>query len=105
MVVNPAYRILDGQVRKKIGVFYRKIAEFGTVNLEGEIEPCEVEVFTQRKSDLQDSIVSLRKEIDELKALRKATKQRIPYKEEARFDRLSTQSKHFIDHKNDRLSG
>jgi hypothetical protein len=62
--------------------------------------PCEVGAFTQRKSDLQDSIASLQKEIDELKALRKATKRHIPYKElpqDARFDRLSTQSKHFID--------
>ena len=100
MVVNPACRTLDGQARKKIGVLNRKIAEFGAVNLEGEIEPCEVEAFTQRKSDLQESIASLQKEIDELKALRKATKRHIPYKElppEARFDRLSTQSKHFID--------
>ena len=100
MVVNPAYRTLDGQARKKIGVLNRKIAEFGAVNLEGEIEPCEVEAFTQRKSDLQESIASLQKEIDELKGLRKATKRHIPYKElppEARFDRLSTQSKHFID--------
>jgi len=100
MVVNPAYRTLDGQARKKIGVLNRKIAEFGAVNLEGEIEPCEVEAFTQRKSDLQESITSLQKEIDELKALRKATKRHIPYKElppDARFDRLSTQSKHFID--------
>jgi hypothetical protein len=100
MVVNPAYRTLDGQARKKIGVLNRKIAEFGTVNLEGEIEPCNVEAFTQRKSDLQDSITSLQKEVDELKALRKATKRHIPYKQlppEARFDRLSTQSKHLID--------
>jgi hypothetical protein len=100
MVVNPAYRTLDGQARKKIGVLNRKIAEFGAVNLEGQIEPCKVEAFTQRKSDLQESIASLQKEIDELKALRKATKRHIPYKElppEARFDRLSTQSKHFID--------
>ena len=50
----------------------RKIAEFGAVNLEREIEPCEVDAFTQRKSDLQESIASLQKEIDELKVLRKA---------------------------------
>ena len=100
MVVNPAYRTVDGQARKKIGVLNRKIAEFGAVNLEGEIEPCRVEAFTQRKSDLQESIASLQKEVDELKAKRKATKRHIPYEElpaEARFERLSTQSKHFID--------
>ena len=71
MVVNPAYRTLDGQARKRIGVLNRKIAEFGAVNLEGEIEPCGVEAFTQRKSDLQDSIASLQKEIDELKVCEK----------------------------------
>src|ERR1700680_2051726 len=48
MVVTPAYRTLDGQTRKKIGVLNRKIAEFGAVNLEGEIEPCRVEAFTRR---------------------------------------------------------
>jgi hypothetical protein len=100
MVVNPAYRTVDGQARKKIGVLNRKIAEFGAVNLEGEIEPCRVEAFAQRKSDLQEGIASLQKEVVELKARRKATKRHIPYQElppEARFDRLSTQSKHFID--------
>ena len=99
-VVNPAHRTLDGQVRKKLGVLNRRIAEFGAVNLEGEIEPSKVEAFTQRKSDLQESITQLQKEVDELKVLRKATKRHIPYKDlppEARFDRLSTQSKHLID--------
>ncbi len=100
MVVNPAYRTLEGQTRKKISVLNRKIAEFGAVNLEGEIEPRKVEAFAQRKSDLQDSITSLRKEVKDLKDQRRATKKHIPYKElppQARFDRLSTQSKHFID--------
>ena len=49
MVVNPAYRTLDGQALELVYI-NRKIAEFGAVNLEGEIEPCEVEAFTQRKS-------------------------------------------------------
>jgi hypothetical protein len=100
VAVNPAYRTLDGRARKKIGVLNHKLAEFGAVNLEGAIEPCKVEAFAQRKSDLQESITLLQKEVAELKALRKATKRHIPYKElppEARFDRLSTQSKHLID--------
>jgi hypothetical protein len=100
MVVNPAYRTIDGQTRKKIGVLNRKTAEFGAVNLEGQIEPRKVEAFTQRKSELQETITSLQKEVDDLKTQRRATKRHIPYKElppDARFDRLSTQSKHFID--------
>jgi hypothetical protein len=74
----------------------RKIAEFGAINLEGDIEPRKVEAFTRRKSNLQEAITGLQKE----KAQRKATPRHIPFKElppEARFDRLSTQSKHLID--------
>ena len=100
MVVNPARRTLDGQVRKKAGVLGRKVAEFGALNLEGEIEGRKVEAFAQRKSDLQESIAHLQKELDELKGQRHATPRHIAYKElpePARFDRLSTQSKHLID--------
>jgi Transposase protein len=100
MVVNPAHRALDGQVRKKVGLLNRRIAEFGAINLDGEIEPAKVEAYAQKKSDLQEIITRLRAEVDELKAQRKATQRYIPYKdlpEDARFDRLSTQSKHLID--------
>jgi hypothetical protein len=99
-VVNPAYRTLDGKVRKAVASLGRGRAEFGAMNLEGEIEAKKVEAFTQRKADLQDDIEYLAKEAEQLKASRKATKRHITYEElpkEARFDRLSTQSKHLID--------
>jgi hypothetical protein len=100
MVVNPAHRAIDGKVRKQVAILTRQIAQFGALTLEGEIETGKVETFTQRKSDLQETIGQLQKEVAELKALRKATNRHIPYNElpqEARFDRLSTQSKHLID--------
>ena len=99
MVVNPAYRELDGQVRKAVGLLHRQRAEYGAINLE-EIEPRKVEVFAQRKSALRDSIAGLEAKVADLKARRKATKKHIAYgelPEAARFDRLSTQSKHLID--------
>jgi hypothetical protein len=52
------------------------------------------------KSDLQEVITRLKKEVDELKAQRKPTQRHIAYKDlpaDARFDRLSTQSKHLVD--------
>src|SRR5262249_41442788 len=100
MVVNPAYRTLDGQARKKVGLLNRKIAEFGALNLEGEIEAAKVEAFAQRKADLQEDIAQAQTELAEIKAQRKTTKRHIVFKElpeEARFDRLSTQSKHLVD--------
>jgi hypothetical protein len=99
-VVNPAHRRLDGMVRRKVALLNRKQAEFGAINLEDDIEPKKVEAFAQRKSELQEALAGLRKEVDDLKAQRKATKRHITYKElpeEARIERLSTQSKHLID--------
>ncbi|MGH8566364.1 MAG: cell division protein ZapB, partial [Gammaproteobacteria bacterium] len=99
-VFNPAYRTLDGQVRKKLGILNRKRAEFGALTLEGEIEPLKVEIFERRKAELQEGIAALQEEVAALKAERKATKRHIPFHdlpEEERFKRLSTQSKHFID--------
>jgi hypothetical protein len=100
MVVNPAHRALDGEVRKKVALLNRRIAEFGAINLDGDIEPSKAEAYAQKKSDLQEIITRLRKEVDELKAQRKATRRHILYKDlpaDARFDRLSTQSKHLVD--------
>ncbi|MCI0423445.1 MAG: hypothetical protein L0312_30215, partial [Acidobacteria bacterium] len=99
-VVNPAYRALDGQVRSKAGSLNRKLAEFGAITLEGEIEPKPVEAFQKKKADLQEAIVHLQEEVEDLKRKRKAVKQHITLAElpeEGRFQRLSTQSKHFID--------
>jgi hypothetical protein len=93
VVVNPAYRELDGQVRKKVGQLNRKMAEFAAINLEGEIESRKIEAFTQRKSELQDSITQLQTDVAGLKVQRKATKRHITYNElpeAAQFDRLIT---------------
>jgi hypothetical protein len=99
-VVNPAYRALDGKVRKAVASLSRARAAFGAMNLEGEIEAKKVEAFARRKAELQENIEHLKMEAEALKALRKATKPHVSYDElpkEARFDRLSTQSKHLID--------
>ena len=99
-VVNPPYRTLDGKVRKTVASLSRKKAEFGAMNLEGEIEAKKIEAFTQRKAGLREDNDHLTIEAEAQKAQRKATKRHVTYDElpkEARFDRLSTQSKHLID--------
>lgn len=91
-VVNPTYRTLDGQVRKKLEILNRKRAEFGALSLEGEIEPLKVEAFARRKAELQEGIVALQEEVAALKAERKATQRHIPLHdlpEEERFQRLA----------------
>ena len=99
-VVNPAYRRLDGQVRSKRGHLTRKLAAFSAMSLKGEIEPKKVAAFEQKKAELQEQIENLTKELEELKAQRKAVEHHITIAElpeEERFKQLSTQSKHLID--------
>jgi hypothetical protein len=69
-VINPTYRTLDGQIRKKVALLNRKIAEFGAINLDNDIEPEKVEAFARRKSDLHEVIAQLQQEVDELKVQR-----------------------------------
>ena len=99
-VVNPEYRHLDGQVRRLRGQLTRKLAAFSATSLSGEIEAKKVAAFEQKKAELQEQIETLTKELDELKAQRKAVKHHITIAElpeEERFKQLSTQSKHLID--------
>ena len=99
-VVNPAYRSLDGQVRRANGLLVRKRAMFGALSLEGEIEPSQVEPFEHKKATLQEEIMAATQELAALKATRKATPKHLTMGElpdGERFEQLRTQSKHFMD--------
>ena len=100
LIVNPKYRKIDGQIRSKVSKLSRKLAEFGGLNLEGDIEDKKVEDFEQKKSTLQEDIGSLQKEITQLKQHRSSTDKHIKFaelSEEDKFKKLSQQSKYFID--------
>lgn len=99
-VVNPEYRRLDGELRKRRSRLNRVAAEFGSLGLEGEIAPLKVETYERKKAELQDETEVLSAEIEALKAVRKTVERHITFKElpeEARFERLAVNSKHFID--------
>jgi prepilin-type processing-associated H-X9-DG protein len=99
-VVNPAYRELDGLVRKTAGQLSRKLAQFGALSLQGEIAATNVEGFEQKKATLKEQVDHLQTEVDRFKAERKTTDHHIPVSklpDDNRFTRLATQSKHLID--------
>jgi hypothetical protein len=99
-VVNPDHRQLDGQVRKKVGELNKKLAEFGALRLEGEIEPKNVETYERKKTEIHQQVAALQQEVDRLKQQRRQTPRHITVSalsEEHRFKRLSTDSKHFVD--------
>ena len=100
LVINPAWRKLDSQIRSKTGQRQRLTAHFGALALSEDPTESQIQGFQQRKGNLQEEIEAVGLEIDNLKKLRKETTHRIPVKslpEEDRFTRLSTERKHFID--------
>lgn len=99
-VVNPAYRALDGEVRKKTMLLARKRALFASITIEGEIEKAKIESYQKEKAILQEEIIIAQTEIETLKKKRKETQKHIKLKElpqDERFQRLSSQSKDFLD--------
>ncbi len=100
LVVNPDYRQLDSEIRSVNGKLSRRLAQFGSMNLESDIEPKKVEAFEQKKAVLLEEIGEFQEGIDTLKGKKKETDKHITIAElpeEARFSKLATQTKQLID--------
>jgi hypothetical protein len=99
-VVNPKRRHLEGQIKSKTALLYRKKAQFGVVTIEGEIEEKKIEEYEKKKVALHEEIVIAQKEIEQLKIERKNIPKHIQLAqlpEKERFQRLSANSKDFLD--------
>lgn len=99
-VVNPEYRQLDSTLRSLNSKLSRRLAKFGSMNLETEINPQKVEAFEQQKAELLEEITAFQEEVDTLKGTRSETDKHITLAElpeEARFSQLATQTKQLID--------
>jgi hypothetical protein len=99
-VVNPQHRSMTSEIKKKATILSRTLAHFGSVNLEGEIDPKRVSAYQQEKANLQEKIALLQNEIEKLKLDKKGIPSHIAFSalpKEDQFKQLSTQSKHFID--------
>ena len=55
-VVNPAWRTLDNQCRREIGLLNRERLRFADIHLPADLEPREVEAVQTRKGQLGSSI-------------------------------------------------
>ena len=100
LIVNPAYRHLDSQVRSANGKCSRLLAQLGALNIEQAIEPEQMEPFLAKKIVLHEQIEALQANICQLKAQRKITPRHIKIQdlpENERFHKLANLSKHFLD--------
>jgi prepilin-type processing-associated H-X9-DG protein len=100
LVVNPAYRKLDGQVRSTNGKLSRAMADFGALSSGQTIEAERMEPFIQKKAALQEKIEDMQTTLATLKKNRKETVRHIKVQdlpEEERFRQLSVYGKQFVD--------
>ena len=99
-VINPEYRRLDGEIRKKTAQLSRVAAQFGGLGLEGDISPDKVKKYESKKGELKETAENLKTELIPLKEERKSVKRHITFGElpkTAQFERMTVSSKHFID--------
>jgi hypothetical protein len=99
-VVNPVRRKLDFSIRTLTAQIGRCGAQFAALSLEGPLETAPVVRYQTQKSELQEKIGALRKDLDQLKIERKTTPKHVEIKdlpEPERFQRLLPERKHFID--------
>jgi hypothetical protein len=100
-VVNPQYRTLEGQIKKKAGQLGRKKTEFATLVLtESQVEAKDMETFEQTKGELKEEIDHFEHELAEFKKKRKDTPKHLPLKElpeKQQFQQLAPSRKQFLD--------
>lgn len=99
-VTNPAYRELEGKIKRNASLLSRQQAEFGSINLEELLDEKKIEKFEKKKAVMLDTIIATKAVLLELKANRKNTKRHITIAElpeDKKFRQLSTHSKHLLD--------
>jgi hypothetical protein len=98
--VNPAWRKLNAEVRQKQAQWRRVKALLGAASLEQPISEPAVTQYQFRQGQLQEQTEHLHRELQALKAQRKAEPHHVLVKdlpEEFRFTRLRSERKHFLD--------
>ena len=73
-LVNPAWRELDGQVRKHAAILSRAMAKFGATNMAEAIDTEKMECWIRKKADMKEEIEQMQAVLDQLKLERKNTK-------------------------------
>ncbi len=99
-VVNPEYRTISSKVKSVTAKLSRLKATYGEIELIGDIEPEQVESYSQKKAALQQEIEAISATVITLKEERKKIPSHIQVKDlpkEQQFKALSYESKHLID--------
>ncbi len=99
-VVNPAWRLLESQIRRERTRLQREQAAFGALSLSALPEAPELETWQQAKARRHEALTTHATRLAELKAKRKDTPRHITLQElppGEQFPRLRAERKHFVD--------
>jgi hypothetical protein len=100
IVVNPAHRHLDQQVRRERGRLQRLEAQFGAHTLPPQVTAEQLQSFQQEGGQLREKIQAQTALLESLKKQRQQTPRKVALKElppAERYRQLCPESKHFID--------
>ena len=100
VAVNPAWQVLNREVRKQHEALKRARAQFAATSLIEPVSDPAIMRFALAQGQQQETIEERQRQLEEVKTKRKATLHHIPVKdlpEEVRFTRLLPERKHFID--------
>jgi hypothetical protein len=100
VTVNPAWQVLNRDVRKQHEELQKARAQFAAASLTDPVSDAAITRFALAQGQQQETIEERQRRLEELKKQRKATPHHIPVKdlpEDVRFTRLLPERKHFID--------
>jgi hypothetical protein len=100
VVVNPAWRRKDQEVRRERAVLVRRQVKFSALSLPAQAEPEAVAAYEQQKGQLLEQMQQQEKKLEQLKSERKEKPRHLALKdlpEPERFNQLRTTKKHFVD--------
>jgi hypothetical protein len=100
VVVNPAWRSKDQEVRRERAALVRQQAQLGAISLPAQAQPEAVPAYEQQKGRLLEQLQQQEQKLAQLKAQRKALPRHLALKdlpEAERFSQLRTTKKHFVD--------
>lgn len=99
-VVNPAYRKLEGEIKRQAGKKGRKLAQFGEMSIQEGLNSKEMARYETKKAALKEEIDALEKELTGLKERRQQTSQHVTLAqlpESERFAQLAPARKQLMD--------
>jgi hypothetical protein len=100
MVVNPAYRKLENDIKSKAAKLSRMLAQFGAIAFPSEMKSSQMAAYEKEKGRLKEEIDFLQDDLAKQKALRKETPKHVRWAqlpEGERFVPLSPTRKQFLD--------